>query len=132
MCSIARMQAATHVFLEIEFLTLVTFSLILPVGIYWFLLKRPSISRFSVIGLAIVLIVIAGIDVCLLQVMADMSKATSSVLDDQLFASGLSVALYILPVVFAGLGVNLLSHVLIDHLHRAESRHARETRGQSH
>jgi uncharacterized metal-binding protein len=111
-----------------EFFALIAFSLIFPCAIYWFLLKRTSISRYSVIGLAILLIAMAGIDVYLLQTLSDMTKATPSKFDDQLFASGLSIALYILPAVFAGLGVNLLSHVLIDHLHKAETRHAREAR----
>jgi hypothetical protein len=125
------MPMLDHIFLEVEFFALIALSLIVPVAIYWFLLRRESISRLSVIGLSLTLIAISGVDVYLLQTLSDMSKATPSVLDDQLFTSGLSIALYILPAVFAGLGVNLLSHVLIDHLHRAESRHDREARAQN-
>lgn len=121
------MTAPQHVFLELEFFLLIIFSLILPVGIYWFLLRRFSISRFSVVAIAIVLIMISGIDVYLLQVLSTISRATTSSIDDQLFASELSVALYLLPAVFAGVAINLLSHVLIDHLHRAESRHDRSS-----
>jgi uncharacterized metal-binding protein len=122
------MHAPNHVFLELEFFALVVFSFVLPVGIYWFLFKRASISRYAVMGLATLLITIAGIDVFLLQTLAELSKATSNSLDDRIFASELSIALYLLPAVFAGIGVNLLSHVLIDHLHRAESRHDRQER----
>jgi hypothetical protein len=122
------MPMVNHVFLETEFFALIAFSLILPAGIYVFLLRLTSISRLAVIGLAIVLVALAGIDVYLLQTLGDMAKATPNTIDDRLFTSGLSIALYLLPAVFAGLGVNLLSHVLIDHLHRAESRHDRDER----
>ena len=111
-----------HIFLETEFFALIFFSLILPIGIYSFLFRRPMISRVAVIGFAVLLIGMSGIDVYLLQVLSDLSKRTPTMLDDRLFTSGVSIALYILPAVFAGIGVNLLSHVLIDHLHRAESR----------
>lgn len=112
-----------HAFLELEFFALILFSVIFPTGIYWFLFQRKAISRFAVLGLAMVLIVMAGIDVLLLQALADISRNTPSVLDDKFFVSGVSVALYLLPAIFAGIGVNLLSHVLIDQLHRAESRY---------
>ena len=79
-------------------------------------------------GFAAVLIVMAGIDVYLLQALADLSRSTPNTLDDRLFLSGISIALYLLPAVFAGIGINLLSHILIDHLHRAEARHDREER----
>ncbi len=122
------MHAPLHVFLEEEFLLLLLFSLVLPVAIYAFLFRRASISRYSVIGFAVALIAMAGIDVYLLQTLAELSKQTPSALDDRLFTSAISVAMYVLPAVFAGIGVNLLSHLLIDHLHRAESRHDREER----
>lgn len=120
------MNAPGHVFLEFEFIALVLFSLVLPVAIYFFLFRRASISRCGVMALALALIGIAGVDVYLLQVLADISHSTPSLLDDRLFSSEVSIALYLLPAVFAGLGVNLLSHLLIDHLHRAETRHDRE------
>ena len=122
------MVAPNHVFLEIEFFLLVAFSFVLPVAIYGFLLKRASISRYAVIALTIVLIAIAGIDLYLLQFLADAAKRTPSAVDDWLFLSQFSIALYLIPAVFAGLGVNLLSHILIDHLHRAESRYDRASR----
>ena len=120
------MNTPNHVFLEIEFLALVLFSIVLPIGIYWFLYQRASIARLSVIGFSVLLIAISGIDVFLLQTIAELSKLTTDNFDNRIFASELSIALYLLPAVFAGIAVNLLSHVLIDHLHRAESRHDRE------
>lgn len=119
------MTPPTHAFLEIEFFALIFFSMVLPVGIYGFLYRKDSISRLSVVALAVVLIFISGIDVFLLQALADIAKTTAGNLDDKFFNSGLSIALYTLPVAYVGIGVNLLSHILIDHLHRAESRHDR-------
>lgn len=102
--------------------------MLLPVALYIFLFRRAAISRLSVAGYACLLIAMAGIDVYLLQTLADLARQTSSQLDDRIFVSELSVALYLLPAVFAGIGVNLLSHVLIDHLHRAEGRYERDAK----
>jgi hypothetical protein len=126
----AAMNPPLHVFLELEFLGLVLFSLILPTALYWFLFQRQSISRYSVIALAVLLILMAGIDVVLLQTLAEQSRATPSTLDDKIFTSAMAVALYLFPAIYAGIGVNLLSHILIDHLHRAESRHDKDERGK--
>lgn len=43
-------------------------------------------------------------------------------LDDAVFTSELATALYLLPALFAGIGVNMLSHILISHLAQAEKR----------
>jgi len=40
--------------------------------------------------------------------------------EDKVFSSGLSIALYILPAVFAGIAVNLVSHIFSKHLDEAE------------
>ncbi len=64
----------------------------------------------------------AGIDFVLLQKLAEKAKMSSSVFDDRLFVTELSMALYLLPAVFAGIGVNLVSHVVIRHLKLAENR----------
>ena len=40
----------------------------------------------------------------------------------QVFSDQVALVLYVLPAAFAGLGVNLLSHVLINHLNAAERR----------
>ncbi|MNY42955.1 hypothetical protein D3C86_1778840 [compost metagenome] len=58
--------------------------------------------------------------------MAAVAKNTPSLADDAVFISELSIALYILPVVFGGIGVNLISHVLLRHLTEAEKRFDRE------
>lgn len=42
--------------------------------------------------------------------------------EDLYFASEVALALYLLPMVLAGIGVNLVSHVLVHHLAEAERR----------
>lgn len=116
------------VFVELRFWLLVVFSLVLPAGIYTVLLITRSISRWAVLGFGIALVLIAGVDVYLLQSLASLAKNSPSLADDAVFVSELSIALYILPVVFGGIGVNLISHVLLHHLSGAEKRFDREHR----
>jgi hypothetical protein len=54
-----------------------------------------------------------------------MAKLSSSMFDDKIFASEISVALYLLPAIFAGTGINVVSHILINHLIEAETRFER-------
>jgi hypothetical protein len=49
-----------------------------------------------------------------------MTRSMSSLADDKIFNSEFSIALYLLPVLYAGVGTNLISHVLISHLKGAE------------
>ncbi len=117
------------VFVELRFWVLVAFSLVLPAGIYAALLRTRAISRLAVLGFGIALVLIAGIDVYLLQNLAALARHTPSLADDAVFLSELSIALYVLPVVFGGIGVNLVSHVLLHHLTEAEKRFEREHPG---
>ena len=110
------------VFVELRFWVLVAFSVVLPAGIYGLLLRTRAISRMAVLGFGIALVLISGVDVYLLQSLAAVAKNTPSLADDAVFISELSIALYILPVVFGGIGVNLISHVLLRHLTEAEKR----------
>lgn len=114
------------VFVELRFWVLVAFSVVLPAGIYGLLLRTRAISRMAVLGFGIALVLISGVDVYLLQSLAAVAKNTPSLADDAVFISELSIALYILPVVFGGIGVNLISHVLLRHLTEAEKRFDRE------
>ena len=75
---------------------------------------------------AVALVLIAGVDVYLLQTLAGLAKETASLIDDAVFTSELTIALYVLPVVFGGIGVNLISHVLLRHRNEAEGRFDRE------
>ncbi len=120
---------SASVFVELRFWVLVVFSLVLPAGIYALLLRTRAISRMAVLGFGIALVLIAGIDVYLLQSMAALARHSPSLADDPVFASEVSIALYVLPVVFGGIGVNLISHVLLHHLTEAEKRFEREHPG---
>ena len=113
---------STTVFVELRFWLLVVFSVILPFGICAGLLITRAISRRSVLWFGFGLVVIAGFDFYLLQSFAALAKASHSIADDTIVASELSLALYILPVMFGGIGVNVVSHVLVQHLAEAEAR----------
>jgi hypothetical protein len=113
---------SSSVFVEARFWILVITSVIAPLGIYLVLLRKRAISRPTVLIFGFVLVVMAGVDVYLLQALARLARATASTVDDALFASELSIGLYLLPVLFGGIGVNLVSHVLVSHLEHAETR----------
>ncbi|WP_410210599.1 hypothetical protein [Aquirhabdus sp.] len=112
----------TTIFTELRFWLLIVFSLVIPFGIYGILLAKRAISRHAVLILGFVLVVIAGIDVYLLRSLATLAKHTVSLMDDAVFVSEVSIALYILPALFAGIGINMISHILISHLVKAEQR----------
>ena len=110
------------VFLEKEFILLVAFSLLFPALIYGTMWLRHAISRSTVLFFGFMLIVLSGVDIYLLQILSNMAKLSSSMFDDKIFASEISVALYLLPAIFAGTGINVVSHILINHLIEAETR----------
>lgn len=114
------------VFVEIDFLVLILFSIVLPTGIYGYMMWKRTISRKTVLIFGIILIAISAIDLFLLQRLVEMAKVSTSLFDYRIFASELSIALYLLPVVFAGIGVNIISHILISHLIEAETQLDRE------
>ena len=55
-----------------------------------------------------------------------MAKLTPSLADDAVFVSELSLALYLLPAMVGGIGVNVISQVLIRHLVEAEKQFEKE------
>jgi hypothetical protein len=87
-----------------------------------------ALSRKTVLLFGVILIAISGVNITLLQHLAALAKDSPSLLDDRIFASELSVALYLLHVLFAGIGVNMISHVLTSHLADAERQFDREHR----
>lgn len=117
---------SASVFVRIEFWLLVIFSFLAPVALYATLMARRSVRPRAVLWLGLAFIAIAAIDVYLLQSVAGSSRQTASLADDAMFVSEISLALYLLPALFAGIGVNLVSHVLIRHLTDAEQRFERE------
>jgi hypothetical protein len=113
------------VFVELKFWLLVGLSLFSPALIYWYLLRKQAIVQSTVALLGFCLVSIAAFDVYLLQSLAVAARHGVSSLDDAVFASEVSIALYALPICFGGIGVNVISHVLISHLSRAEKKFAR-------
>ncbi len=112
----------TTLFSEIEFWLLVIFSIFLPFFLYVVMLVKRAISRHTVLILGLTLVVIAGVDVYLLQRLAVMAKESTSLLDHAIFFSEVSLALYLLPALCGGIGINVVSHVLVRHLVEAEKR----------
>ncbi|MBO9514062.1 MAG: hypothetical protein J7549_08095 [Variovorax sp.] len=116
------MHVSYSVFTEVRFWIMVAVSVVLPFTIYGVLIAKRAISRFTVLVLGFTLVAIAGIDVFFLQRLATLASATPSLADDVFFVSEVRVALYLLPALFAGLGINVISHVLTTHLSAAEKR----------
>lgn len=120
---------STTMFTEMRFWLLIAFSVVLPLGIYAVLLAKRAISRFTVLMFGFSLVVIAGVDVYLLQSLAAAARLTPSLADDAVFLSEVSLALYLLPAMFGGVGINIISHVLVNHLDDAEAQFRREHPG---
>lgn len=110
------------VFVEVQFWLLVSFSIVLPGIIVWACLTVIPVSRNIILVLGLVLAGIAGFDFYLLQALARLAKATPSLVDDHIFASEITVGLYVIPAILAGVGINLTSHALIQHLTDAQGR----------
>ena len=117
---------STTIFTEFRFWLLIVFSLVLPFGIYGALLKKRAISRKTVLLFGFMLVGIAGINFYLLRSLASFAKISPSLEDDAIFLSELSLALYLLPVMFAGIGINVVSHILVSHLVEAERKFKNE------
>lgn len=118
------------VFTQSEFWLLVLFSTVLPFAIYRWLWARRSVSPAALMSFAVCLVVLAGLDVYLLQWLRRAALGTAWLVDDAIFASELSTALYLLPALFGGIGINIASHVLIRHFEPAEKRFERAHRGE--
>jgi hypothetical protein len=106
--------------IKTEFWSLVLFSLVVPFGIFWGLLGTRKMSHGTVLGFGILLVVLSGLDFGLLKQIFAITKAMPSLADDKIFNSEYSIALYLLPVLYAGVGTNMISHILISHLKGAE------------
>ena len=108
------------IYLEFEFWALVILSVFAPAGVFLWLIWKRRISRVAVAAIGVSLVMLAGADAILLQRLNAKAKATPGLADDRVFASEFSIALFILPLITAGVGVNLMSHVLNEHLIIAE------------
>jgi hypothetical protein len=116
------------VFAEIYFWLLVACSLVLPTAIYIALLFKRAVSRATILILGLTLVAVSGVDVFLLQRLEAMSKLSPSLLDDSVFNSEVTIGFYLLPALFAGIGIDVISHVLIQHLNRAQKTFRRKHR----
>lgn len=114
------------VFTQFDFWVMVAVSALLPFAIYAALLATRSVSRGTVLFLGFALVAIAGFDVYFLRHIAAVARATPSLADDAVFVSEVSFALYLFPLMFGGIGVNLISHILVSHLIGAEKRFSKE------
>jgi len=115
------------VFVEVQFWLLVLFSIVVPGIIVWICLMVTEVSRTTVLALGLILAGIAGFDFYLLQALARMARATPSLTDDLIFDSEITVGLYVLPALLAGIGINVTSYVLIEHLTDAQRRASRKS-----
>jgi len=111
---------------EVKFILLVLGSVVLPPAIYGILLLKKTISRPMVLFFGVALIILAGTDIALINLLLESAKQTLSIIDARFFASQLKVALYLLPALFAGIGINVVSHIVISHLVGAEKKFAQE------
>lgn len=118
------------VLFESKVVLLSVVSVILPAGIYTFLYRKIAISRWTVVSFALLLVALAGIDVAVLQSLTDIANRSDTLNRHRLLFSQLSLILYLLPAAFGGMGINLLSHVLINHLNEAERKFDRERRSR--
>ena len=66
------------VWFEVELVLLVVCSLVLPAAVYLFLYGRVSVSRWTVLAFAMLLIGVAGVDVALLQSLRVANKTQRS------------------------------------------------------
>jgi hypothetical protein len=108
-----------------EFFTFILVSFVVPIGVYGYLMWKKAISRKTVFLFGLLLIAIAGAGVVLLQRLVGIAHALPTLADDKVFASELSIALYLIPALFAGIGINMISHLLTSHLIDAERRYDR-------
>lgn len=101
-------------------------SVVMPFGIYSYLILKKAISKKTTLVFGFALVAIAGMDVYFLKVLSAAAKLSPSLADDTIFVSEISLALYLVPAMFGGIGVNIISHVLIKHLDEANQRFQKE------
>ncbi|MFZ6676555.1 hypothetical protein [Undibacterium sp. Tian12W] len=114
------------IFSELKFWLMMIASVVMPFGIYSYLILKKAISKKTTLIFGFALVAIAGMDVYFLKVLSAAAKLSPSLADDTIFVSEISLALYLVPAMFGGIGVNIISHVLIKHLDEANQRFKKE------
>jgi hypothetical protein len=100
-------------FVEGEFFALVGLSVLIAAFIYHTIWSRRAASRAQALILGMSLIILAGVDVFLLRVLTSLARLSPSLFHDVVFDSELTLALYLLPTLFAGTGINIVSHLMV-------------------
>jgi hypothetical protein len=100
-------------FVEGEFLVLIVSSVFIAAIIYRALWSRRVISRSRALIFGLTFIILAGVDMFLLRVLTNLARLSPSIFNNVVFDSGLTAALYLLPTLFAGTGINVVSHLVI-------------------
>jgi hypothetical protein len=113
------------IYLEFEFWGLVGLSLLIPIGVFVWLIRKRKISRIAVSAVGASLVLMSGADFILLQRLAAKARMTPALWDDTVFVE-YSLAFYLLPLIMAGMGINLMSHILHEHVIIAELEYEKE------
>jgi len=100
-------------FVEGEFLVLVVLSVFIAAIIYRALWSQRAVPRSRALFFGLTLIILAGVDMFLLRALTRLARLSPSIFNDVVFDSGLTAALYLLPTLFAGTGINVVSHLVI-------------------
>jgi len=116
---------AQSVFLQLEFYLLILFSLVFPGAIFGIMLLKKALSRPVIALFGMTLLVMAGVDIVLLKKLELLASNALSGSQDRFFNSEMAVSLYLMPAFLAGVGVNVISHILIRHLREAENQFER-------
>ena len=103
-------------FLRVQFWAMVLFSIVVPCAIFIIVIHKQKLARAHVLCCGLCLVLLAGGNLILLQQLLVIAKQTTDLMDDLFFASEYSLALYVLPLVSAALGTDLLSHVITSRL----------------
>lgn len=88
------------VFSEMRFWLMIAASIVLPFGLYTFLMVKRAISRRTTLLPGFALLAIAGLDIYFLQILSAAAKLSPSLADDAVFRSEISLALYLIPAMF--------------------------------
>jgi hypothetical protein len=104
------------ILIRVELWALILTSIAVPTAIIWHLVRVVRISRAFLIAYSLALMIISGFDLVLIKAIGALAQQTSSLADDRIFVSEYSLALYLLPLISATVGINLLSYTITRHL----------------
>jgi len=98
--------------IEIE-VWLLLISCLLPVlFLLVHLVNRKPVNRIWLFFWGIVFVLLGGINIVVLRRLGDIAMKSQHAWDDVLFGPTYSIAFYVLPLLCAGIGVNLITEVI--------------------